>query len=120
MAGLVGSSNDLLYSMAKGGVTLFTKSAALEFARKGYRIHVNSMHPGMIDTDMGDRILAMRACNMSTNDLEPARQQTLNRIPIGPIGTATDIAKGVVFLASDDSGFMTDAGLVVDGGITAH
>ena len=50
MAGLVGSSNDLLYSMAKGGVTLFTKSAALEFARKGYRIHVNSMHPGMIDT----------------------------------------------------------------------
>ena len=45
-AGLVGSTQDPLYSMTKGGVTLFTKSAALEFARKGYRIRVNSMHPG--------------------------------------------------------------------------
>jgi NAD(P)-dependent dehydrogenase (short-subunit alcohol dehydrogenase family) len=106
--------------MTKGGVTLFTKSAALEFARKGYRIHVNSMHPGTIDTDMGDRVLAMRARNMSTNDLEPARLQTLKRIPIGRMGTATDIAKGIVFLASDDSGFMTGACLVVDGGITAQ
>jgi len=53
-AGLVGSTQDPLYSMTKGGVTLFTKSAALEFARKGYRIRVNSMHPGTIDTDMGD------------------------------------------------------------------
>ena len=54
VAGLVGSSNDPLYSMTKGGVTLFTKSAALEFARKGYRIRVNSMHPGTIDTPLGD------------------------------------------------------------------
>jgi 3(or 17)beta-hydroxysteroid dehydrogenase len=120
VAGLVGSSNDLLYWMTKGEVTLFTKSAALEFARKGYRIHVNSMHPGTIDTDMGDRVLAIRARNMRTNDLEPARQQTLNRIPIGRMGTAADIAKGIVFLASDDFGFMTGAGLVVDGGITAQ
>jgi NAD(P)-dependent dehydrogenase (short-subunit alcohol dehydrogenase family) len=49
-----------------------------------------------------------------------SRQQTLNRIPIGRMGTATDIAKGIVFLASDDSGYMTGAGLVVDGGITAQ
>ena len=56
-AGLVGSTQDPLYSMTKGGVTLFTKSAALEFARKGYRIRVNSMHPGTIDTDMGDQVL---------------------------------------------------------------
>src|SRR5437763_1827303 len=46
VAGLVGSSNDPLYSMTKGGVTLFTKSSALEFARKGYRIRVNSIHRG--------------------------------------------------------------------------
>jgi len=120
VAGLVGSSNDPLYSMTKGGVALFTKSAALEFARKGYRIRVNSMHPGTIDTDMGDQVLAIRARNLGTNDLEPARQQTLERIPIGRIGTVTDIAKGIVFLASDDAAFMTGAGLVVDGGITAQ
>src|SRR4029077_16575169 len=94
------------------------KSAALEFARKGYRIRVNSIHPGTIDTDMGDQVLAIRARNLGTNDLEPARQQTLKRIPIGRMGTVTDIAKGIVFLASDDAGFMTGAGLVVDGGIT--
>src|ERR1700724_2393113 len=60
VAGLVGSSNDPLYSMTKGGVTLFTKSAALEFARKGYRIRVNSIHPGTTETDMGDQVLAIR------------------------------------------------------------
>src|SRR5580700_3936741 len=119
-AGLVGSTQDPLYSMTKGGVTLFTKSAALEFARKGYRIRVNSIHPGTIDTDMGDQVLAIRARNLGTNDLEPAREQTLKRIPIGRMGTVTDIAKGIVFLASDDAGFMTGAGLVVDGGITAQ
>jgi NAD(P)-dependent dehydrogenase (short-subunit alcohol dehydrogenase family) len=120
VAGLVGSSNDPLYSMTKGGVTLFTKSAALEFARKGYRIRVNSIHPGTIDTEMGDQVLAIRARNLGTNDLEPARQQTLTRIPIGRMGNVTDIAKGIVFLASDDAGFMTGSGLVVDGGITAQ
>src|SRR6266404_220202 len=109
VAGLVGSTQDPLYSMTKGGVTLFTKSAALEFARKGYRIRVNSMHPGTIDTDMGDQVLAIRARNLGTNDLEPARQQTLTRIPIGRMGTVTDIAKGIVFLASDDAAFMTGA-----------
>jgi NAD(P)-dependent dehydrogenase (short-subunit alcohol dehydrogenase family) len=106
--------------MTKGGVTLFTKSVALECARKGYRIRVNSIHPGTIDTDMGDQVLAIRARNLGTNDLEPARRQTLDRIPMGRMGTVTDIAKGIVFLASDDAGFMTGAGLVVDGGITAQ
>jgi 3(or 17)beta-hydroxysteroid dehydrogenase len=52
-AGIVGSTQDPLYSMTKGGVTLFTKSAALEFARKDNRIRVNSMHPGTIDTPLG-------------------------------------------------------------------
>ena len=119
-AGLVGSTQDPLYSMTKGGVTLFTKSAALEFARKGYRIRVNSMHPGTIDTDMGDQVLATRARNLGTNDIEMARRQVIDRLPIGRMGMPTDIAKGIVFLASDDAAFMTGAGLVIDGGITAQ
>src|SRR5271166_2138739 len=120
VAGLVGSAGDPLYSMTKGGVTLFTKSAALEFARKGYRVRVNSIHPGTTETDMGDQVLVMRARNLGTNDLDEARRQALARLPLGRMGTATDIAKGIVFLASDDAGFMTGAGLVVDGGITAQ
>src|SRR5580765_2904746 len=120
VAGLVGSTQDPLYSMTKGGVTLFTKSAALEFARKGYRIRVNSMHPGTIDTDMGDQVLVTRARNLGTNDVDAARRQVIERLPIGRMGTVTDIAKGIVFLASDDAAFMTGAGLVIDGGITAQ
>jgi NAD(P)-dependent dehydrogenase (short-subunit alcohol dehydrogenase family) len=120
VAGIVGSSGDPLYSMTKGGVALFTKSAALEFSRKGYQIRVNSIHPGITETDMGHQVFTMRAHQLGTNDLEAARQQSLERLPISRLGTVTDIAKGIVFLASDDAGFMTGAGLVVDGGTTAQ
>jgi NAD(P)-dependent dehydrogenase (short-subunit alcohol dehydrogenase family) len=120
VAGIVGSSGDPLYSMTKGGVALFTKSAALEFARKGYKIRVNSIHPGITQTDMGHQVFTMRAHQFGTNDLDAARQQSLERLPIGRLGTVTDIAKGIVFLASDDAAFMTGAGLVVDGGTTAQ
>ena len=119
-AGLVGSTQDPLYSMTKGGVTLFTKSTALEFARKGYRIRVNSMPPSTIDTDMGDQVLVTRARNRGTNDIEAARRQVIERLPIGGMGSPDDIAKGIVFLASDDAALMTGAGLVIDGGITAQ
>jgi NAD(P)-dependent dehydrogenase (short-subunit alcohol dehydrogenase family) len=95
------------------------KSAALEFARKGYRIRVNSMHPGTIDTDMGDQVLVARARNLGTNNVEAARRQVIQRLPIGRMGAPTDIAKGIVFLAAD-AAFMTGAGLVIDGGITAQ
>jgi NAD(P)-dependent dehydrogenase (short-subunit alcohol dehydrogenase family) len=120
IAGLVGSQLDPLYSLTKGGVTLFTKSTALEFARKGYRIRVNSIHPGVIQTDMGEQTFAARARNRGSNDIEAARQVAQSAHPIGRLGTPTDIAKGIVFLASDDAAFMTGAGLVVDGGLTAQ
>ena len=120
VAGLVGSQLDPLYSMTKGGVTLFTKSAALEFARKGYRVRVNSIHPGVIQTDMGDQTFVTRARNLGTNNVEAARQTALATHPIGRLGTANDIAKGIVFLASDDAAFMTGSSLVIDGGITAQ
>jgi len=81
---------------------------------------VNSIHLGTTETEMGDQVLVMRARNLGTNDIDEARRQALARLPIDRMGTVTDIAKGIVFLASDDAGFMTGAGLVVDGGITAQ
>lgn len=119
IAGIVGSQLDPLYSMTKGGVTLFTKSAALEFGRKGYRIRVNSIHPGVIQTDMGDQTFVARAQRSGSNDLAPARQTVTDSVPWGRLGVAMDIAKGIVFLASDAAGYMNGAGLVVDGGLTA-
>jgi NAD(P)-dependent dehydrogenase (short-subunit alcohol dehydrogenase family) len=119
VAGLVGSQLDPLYSMTKGGVTLFTKSAALEFARKGYRIRVNSIHPGIIQTDMGEQTFVARAQRSGANDTGKVRQSVTETVPWGRLGVPTDIAKGIVFLASDDAGYINGAGLVVDGGMTA-
>ena len=120
VAGLVGSQLDPLYSMSKGGVTLFTKSSALAFGRKGWRIRVNSIHPGVIDTDMGAQTFALRARQAGSNDVEGARNVAARQHPIGRLGAAEDIALGIVFLASDDAGFMTGSGMVVDGGLTAQ
>jgi 3(or 17)beta-hydroxysteroid dehydrogenase len=120
IAGIVGSQLDPLYSMTKGGVTLFTKSAALSFARKGWKIRVNSIHPGVIDTDMGAQTFVSRARQIGSNDVDSARNLALRQHPIGRLGVAEDIALGIVFLASDDAGFMTGSALVVDGGLTAQ
>ena len=81
---------------------------------------VNSIRPGTTETEMGDQVLGMRARNLGPNDIEEARRQALARLPIGRLGTVSDIAKGVVFPASDDAGFMTGSGLDVDGGITGQ
>lgn len=120
VAGLVGSQLDPLYSMTKGGVALFTKSCALSFGGKGQRIRVNSIHPGVIDTDMGEQTFVVRATREGVNDAMGVREDVTETYPIGRIGVPEDIAKGIVFLASDDAGFMTGSGLVVDGGITAQ
>jgi NAD(P)-dependent dehydrogenase (short-subunit alcohol dehydrogenase family) len=119
IAGIVGSQLDPLYSMTKGGVTLFTKSAALEFARKNYRIRVNSIHPGVIQTDMGEQTFVARAQRSGSNDTTQIRQSVTDTVPWGRLGVPMDIAKGIVFLASDDAGYMNGAALVVDGGVTA-
>lgn len=120
IAGIVGSQLDPLYSMTKGGVTLFTKSAALEFARRGYRIRVNSIHPGVIQTDMGEQTFVARSQRFGINDTAQVRQTVTETVPWGRRpGVPLDIAKGIVFLASDNAGYMNGAGLVVDGGATA-
>ncbi|MFZ4809246.1 MAG: SDR family NAD(P)-dependent oxidoreductase [Hyphomicrobiaceae bacterium] len=120
IAGLIGSPLDPLYSMTKGGVTLFTKSTALSFARKGDRIRVNSVHPGVIDTDMGAQTFVRRMAVIGSNDMDLAREQSIRMHPIGRLGVPEDIALTIVFLASDDARFMTGSALVVDGGVTAQ
>jgi NAD(P)-dependent dehydrogenase (short-subunit alcohol dehydrogenase family) len=120
IAGVIGSAMAPLYSLTKGGVTTFTKSTALECARKGYRIRVNSVHPGIIDDEMGGQAIAARAEIRGERDLAAARAQAGAAHPIGRLGTVTDVANAIVFLASDDAAFMTGAGLVVDGGWTAQ
>ena len=99
IAGLVGSELDPLYSMTKGGVTLFTKSTALNFARKGYKIRVNSVHPGVVITDMGEQTFVSRAKQFGTNDIEKSKATALSAHPIGHLGVPEDIANGIVFLA---------------------
>jgi NAD(P)-dependent dehydrogenase (short-subunit alcohol dehydrogenase family) len=120
IAGIVGSPLDPLYSMTKGGVTLFTKSTALAFARKGDRIRVNSVHPGVIETEMGAQTFARRMAMMKSNEIDLGREAARQVHPIGRLGEPDDVARTIVFLASDDAKFMTGSALVVDGGLTAQ
>ena len=80
--------------MTKGGVTLFTKSSALEFSRKGYKIRFNSIHPGVIQTDMGEQTFTARARAQGSNDVEAARQAALGTHPIGRLGVPTTSPRG--------------------------
>ncbi len=119
IAGLVGAPLDPLYSMTKGGVTIFTKSTALDFARKNDNIRVNAVHPGVIDTEMGQKTIDTGARMFTDNDRDLALQRSIQRHPMGRLGTVDDIARAILFLASDDARFMTGSSLVVDGGLTA-
>jgi len=107
--GLVGVDNSSpQYQASKGAVRLFTKATAIQYARDGIR--ANSVHPGPIVTPMTE---AGRA--------DPERYDlTLSRIPLGRYGQPEEVAYGVVFLASDESSFITGSELVIDGGWTAQ
>jgi cyclopentanol dehydrogenase len=106
--GLVGSSGATAYHASKGAVRLFTKATAVQHAREGIR--ANSVHPGFIDTPMTERL---------RSDPE-RREDVVRRTPLGRIGVPADVAYGVLFLASDESSFMTGSELVIDGGYTAQ
>jgi NAD(P)-dependent dehydrogenase (short-subunit alcohol dehydrogenase family) len=110
--GKVAISGAAAYCASKGGVTLLTKAAALEWAPLGIR--VNSVHPGFIDTPMVSGALRQLENGNELLDLIAARH------PLGRLGFPREIADAVVFLASDESSFMTGAELVVDGGYTAQ
>lgn len=87
---------------------LFTKATAVQHAKDNIRC--NSVHPGPIDTPM-----------VRGPQTDPARLEALTeRVPLGRLGTAEEIAYGVLYLASDEASFMTGAELVIDGGRTAQ
>ena len=115
VAGLKGSANLSAYNATKGGVRLFTKGVARECAEKGWNVRVNSVHPGIINTPIWDKITpAALGSDENTIDVDAMSELA---VPVGRAGLPTDIANGVLFLASDESSYMTGAELVIDGGI---
>ena len=111
--GLVGGTLETAYCASKGGVRMFTKSAAIHCAEQGYRIRVNSVHPGYIMTPL----LVNAAAKLP--NAEEVLGDLISRHPIGHLGDADDVAYGILYLASDESKFVTGSELVIDGGYTA-
>jgi NAD(P)-dependent dehydrogenase (short-subunit alcohol dehydrogenase family) len=107
VAVLGAATPQLAYTASKGGVLAMTRELAVIHAREGIR--VNALCPGPLRTE-----LLMKFLNT-----EAKRQRRLVHIPMGRFGEAKEIAKAALFLACDDSSFMTGASLMVDGGITA-
>ena len=108
-AGLVASpSGSASYTASKGAVRLLTKSTAIQYAKEGIRC--NSIHPGPIDTDMIQETLTDSA----------KLEERMQRLPMGRVGTADEIAYGVLYLASEEASFVTGSELVIDGGTTAQ
>jgi NAD(P)-dependent dehydrogenase (short-subunit alcohol dehydrogenase family) len=108
-AGLVGSlTTGAAYTAAKGAVRLFTKATAIQHVKDNIRC--NSVHPGPISTEMIRGLVADEA----------AWDQRLARLPMGRAGEPEEVAYGVLFLASDQSSYMTGSEVVIDGGTTAQ
>lgn len=106
--GLIGGGGAAAYHASKGAVRLLTKTAAVEYATRGVR--VNSVHPGVVATAMIQEIL----------DREGDQQADIQRTPMRRAARPEEIAPAYLYLASDESSFVTGAELVVDGGLTAH
>ncbi len=113
VAGLIGHGNLAAYSASKGGVRLLTKSVALHCARMGYNIRCNSVHPSFVETPMLRSMIALAR--------DPMKMETncTNAAPLGRLAQPIEVARTILFLASDESSFTTGAELVVDGGLTA-
>ncbi|MFL6599872.1 MAG: SDR family NAD(P)-dependent oxidoreductase [Steroidobacteraceae bacterium] len=108
--GLVAGHGTAAYSAAKAGVRLFTKATALECATLGNGVRANSVHPGQIETPLLKQAMADSG----------RMQSTLERIPLGRVGKPLEVADALVFLASDESTFMTGSEVTIDGGYTAQ
>ncbi|NNE86033.1 MAG: glucose 1-dehydrogenase [Alphaproteobacteria bacterium] len=112
ISGIIADRNLAAYNSAKAGVRHLTKSVALHCARKDYNIRCNSVHPAFVDTAMLDDILRR-------GSRAEGLERLASQVPLGRVGTTDDIAWAVVYLASDESKFMTGAEMVLDGGISA-
>ena len=113
VAGLIGHPALAAYCASKGGVRLLTKSVALHCARRGYGIRCNSVHPSFVDTPMLESMLAL------TDDPGKTRSGWSAAAPLGRLARPAEVARTILFLASDDSAFTTGAEIVIDGGMTA-
>lgn len=109
--GLVGFRGAAAYSASKAAIINLTRSMALDHAREGIR--VNAICPGSVDTDM------IHAAWEQFGDVEEARRLWSEKHPMGRIAQPEEVARVILFLASDDASFITGAALAVDGGITA-
>lgn len=113
--GLIGDPGLPAYNASKGGVRIFTRSAAIHAARSGYKIRINNVCPGFADTQMVSGALG----TLQPEAAQAFAAKTLDRIPMGRFAQPSEIAAVVLFLASDESSYVTGADLVVDGGMTA-
>lgn len=115
-AGLKGAPGLAAYSMTKGGVRLLTKSVARECADAGNRVRVNSVHPGIIETAIWDKMGLLDEPGANQVDMEAVATSI---VPGGILGKPVDVANGILFLASSESSYMTGSELVIDHGYTA-
>jgi 3(or 17)beta-hydroxysteroid dehydrogenase len=113
--GIIGEPKMAAYNASKGGVRLFTKSAALHCAEQDYSIRVNSVHPGFIQTPLIEGVLAA----MPADEAQALFARVVGNIPLKKLGSPVDIANACLYLASDESAYMTGSELVIDGGYTA-
>ena len=119
VAGLRGYSGLSTYCGSKGAAKLLTKAAAVEFASLKYGIRVNSIHPGLIPTTMGESVINGFVEAGLGNSPERVQAAFERSTPLGMIGQPKDIASAALYLASDQSSWVTGAEIVVDGGATA-
>ena len=114
--GMVGEPGVAAYNYSKGGVRIFTKSAALHCAKEGYPIRINSVHPGFILTAMLEEGIGSMPEAVQLEMSERLERE----IPLRTMGEPLDIANGCLFLACEESKYMTGSELVIDGGYTCR
>jgi len=119
VAGLKGSARLSAYNATKGGVRLLTKGVALECAEERWNIRVNSVHPGIIDTPIWTKLTGEALQPGSNSPSIDVNALAETGVPTGVLGSPRDIANGVLFLASDESAYVTGTELVIDAGLSA-